>query len=107
MAEELRASFHVVTLVPAPSPRFHGHRIRQAVAFLPDWYRSLMRARPSARHDRRRHFQTAIKRRWTLAGLRAIAAGRRGRYADLLLDAIHRCRADDHAHVMHLEALLG
>ncbi len=97
MADELERSHHLVALVPAPRQAFPRHRIRRAVEHLPEWYRRLMSARPSRRTDRRRHYQTAIKRRETIDGLRAIAAGRAGCYADLLLTEIYRLVAEDQA----------
>ncbi len=104
LAHELERSHHRVALLPAPRPMHAEHKIRVAVELLPDWYRQLLSTRPSRRRDRRRHWQTAIKRQHTINGLRAIAAGREGCYASLPLPIIDHLIAEDRAAEIYAEA---
>ena len=92
LAQELEATHHEVVLIEPPRKAHRNQMIRRAVGFLPDWYCELMRGRASIRTDRHRHFQTAIKRRSVLIGLRQIALGHLGRYADELLGVIDSAR---------------
>lgn len=42
--QELEENFPVVTLVPAPDPRFDGHKIRVVENQNPKWYREFVAA---------------------------------------------------------------
>ena len=103
LAKELAAASHTVVLIPAPRQAHRCHKVRLAVEFLPDWYRDFMGGYTSRRTDRRKHHQTAIKRRHTLAGLRSIAQGRPGTYAARLLDLIAAERLTDEREEMARE----
>ena len=52
LLSELEHTRLSVDLIPAPDPRFAGHKIRDAVSQNPDWYRHLYRSHSYFRRDR-------------------------------------------------------
>ncbi|MFA6287758.1 MAG: hypothetical protein WC661_10285 [Opitutaceae bacterium] len=82
MLAELESNQLLIVLTPAPRPMHHGHMIRARAGQNPRWYRELCARFPSSRLRNRSLPDTRIRRRDTLATLRAmIGGGSRSDYA--------------------------
>lgn len=97
MLDELERNSLGVVLTPAPEPRYpYGHMIRTVESINCFWYREFCGIYARGGKHRRRKFQTAIKRRLTIAALSRIAAGEMPKrpdmtvYDDRLIDFIDR-----------------
>lgn len=77
MRAELRNQYLDVTLVPAPDPKFTGHKIRVAVNSNPGWYRDLWHeyAKVRAKKGRLRKTTSSIGRSRINKALSEISEG--------------------------------
>lgn len=90
MLAELYASH--LEVVKRRSPR--GGYVRVVTSVNCDWYRRFCAAYRSTRTRRNRAFDTMIRRQWTIAALRRIAAGATaGVYVERLLPFVEDYRA--------------